>query len=281
MIKSFVGIFLPPSPPLHEIPDILLGSRPAVPGRLWDEAAAVVLAAGLPQPRPLGLSATLPTNIQRWQYGIIIGALKDAHHQSKAVFHECLEGRGAEQWEPPGDGWPKPGVWHRCSASHPAAALRHCPMLTGWAACRTCLCPCFILQADEPLGRSSPPCILLPASSLGRKLSRQLRSGGQRRSEMSAAQERIFLGQCWRSRSAGAASFTTLCPNTPARPVRILLGVGPVGTLWSGPALSLHSGSPSVPAASFIFLGSPCPAPSNLVSLEIPRPLLSAGSFST
>lgn len=76
MIKSFVGIFLPPSPPLHEIPDILLGSRPAVPGRLWDEAAAVVLTAGLPQPHPLGLSATLPTNIQRWQYGIIIGHSK-------------------------------------------------------------------------------------------------------------------------------------------------------------------------------------------------------------
>lgn len=125
---------------------------------------------------------------------------------------------GAGQWEPPGDGWPKSGVRHRCTASHPAVALRHCPMLTGgtgWAArIPASFCKLMSLWVPSPL----PPPTLLPASSLGRKLSRQLRSGGQRRSEMSAAQKRIFLGQRWCSRSAGAASFTTPCPNIPARP---------------------------------------------------------------
>lgn len=154
--------------------------------------------------------------------------------------------------------------WHRVGCSH----------------------PCFILQADEPLGSFPPPPPPHPIASiiLGEKTQPSAPLGRAAPLRNVSCSEEDFSGsalvqqKCWRSLVHHSVPKHTRTAPTPAR---LLLGVRPIGTLWGGPGLSLHSKSHSVPAASFIFLGSPCPAPSNLISLEIPHPLLSARSFST
>lgn len=191
---------------------------------------------------------------------------------------------GAGQWEPPGDGWPKSGVRHRCTASHPAVALRHCPMLTGgtgWAArIPASFCKLMSLWVPSPLPPPHPIASIIlgektqPSAPLGRAA--PLRNVSCSEEDFSGSA--LVQQKCWRSLVHHSVPKHTRTAPTPAR---LLLGVRPIGTLWGGPGLSLHSKSHFVPAASFIFLGSPCPAPSNLISLEIPHPLLSARSFST